>query len=349
MAEEKQPPFREAADLVADSQDADVLFINAPIYRPLDNKVRELIGERTRRKNLILILVTDGGDADAAFRIARSLQASYEHWYLFVTGFCKSAGTLVAIGAGSLIVSDHGELGPLDVQMTKPDELMQRQSGLTATAALSTLHQQAFQAFEHFFLSLVTKSGNTISTRTATQIAVQFASSLFAPMYGHVDPMHVGEAGRALMIAEQYGQILATESRNLKADALEKLTAGFASHGFVIDRKQIADLFVRVRVPNSNELALARALGTSAQTPSGERPLMAYLSSERPQEQELPGLKGDTHDQTNNASDSATTGDGDQGNGASARQPRTSTEAHLSPVGPHRRARRSGNGRTSQP
>lgn len=184
---ESPPAYKTAANAIANSENADVLLINSPIARPLDLTVLSMCRERNRRENVVLILVTEGGDADPAYRLARCLQDSYKRFAFFATGYCKSAGTLVALGANELIVSDSGELGPLDVQMSKPDELAQMQSGLTAMSALTTLHGQAFQAFENFFLQIVAKSGSTISTRTATQLAVQLACGLFSPLYSHMD------------------------------------------------------------------------------------------------------------------------------------------------------------------
>jgi Serine dehydrogenase proteinase len=279
MEQEKPRTFQDVATAIADKRDADVLFVNAGIYRPLAAQVSSLCHQRRRRKNVILILVTGGGDANAAYRIARCLQGAYERFSLFLTGYCKSAGTLVAIGAHELIVAESGELGPLDVQMSKPDELMLRQSGLTATAALSSLHEQAFTAFEHFFLTLISKSGNAITTRTATHIATQLTSGLFAPMYEHVDPMHVGEAGRALQVAIQYGELLRAESRNINPMQLSRLTTGFASHDFVIDLPQIKELFANVRVPDEIELLLAKLLGVPAVEPE-QSPIVAYLSTQ---------------------------------------------------------------------
>lgn len=63
----------------------------------------------------------------------------YERFTLFVSGLCKSAGTLVAVGAHELIMSDYGELGPLDVQMPKQDAVWEMQSGLTVMSTLNTL------------------------------------------------------------------------------------------------------------------------------------------------------------------------------------------------------------------
>ena len=107
-----------------------------------------------------------GGDADPAYRIARCLQTKYERFLFYVSGYCKSAGTLVAIRAHQLIVSDHGELGPLDVQMSKKDELWETQSGLTVMDTLTMLQDNAFRAFETFFLTLMRNSGGAVTLRT---------------------------------------------------------------------------------------------------------------------------------------------------------------------------------------
>jgi Serine dehydrogenase proteinase len=297
--------INQAAEAIALAQNADVLLINCPIRRPLDLEIIQECRRRRRREQLILILVTEGGDAHVAYRVARAFQEAYKKFTVFVTGYCKSAGTLVAVGAHELVIADTGELGPLDVQMSKPDELLQMQSGLTATAALATLHSQAFQAFEHFFLRTVTSSGNTISTRTATQIAAQLTCGLFSPIYGHVDPMHVGEAGRALAIAVAYGRRLQAKSGNFTVETLEELTSGYPSHGFIIDREEVTRLFKNVRPPDGSELALADALGPAALDPSNapESRFVAYLSSELPppQDQLLPGLGEDPDDQTPDA------------------------------------------------
>jgi hypothetical protein len=355
VAAEKEPTYQEVADLIADKRDADVLFINAPIYRSLSAQVLSLCRDRRRRKNVILILVTSGGDAHAAYRIARCLQGAYEKCILFLTGYCKSAGSLVAVGAHELIVAESGELGPLDVQMSKPDELMQRQSGLTATAALSSLHEQAFTAFEHFFLTLIRRSGNAITTRTATHIATQLTSGLFAPMYEHVDPMHVGEAGRALQVAVQYGELLRAESRNISPAALSRLTTGFASHDFVIDLAQIKRLFSNVRTPDELEHFLADLLGTPAMEPE-DTPIVAYLSTEAsvPQDQVLPGLtpkQDETRDEQPSGDSQSTSetpiADAGASKAAAAGEPESPQQAHVVSIGAGSTTRAGRGGKTS--
>ena len=191
-----------------------MIHYNGPVQRPADTQLIQECITRRRRKNILLLLVTTGGDADPAYRIARCLQTKYERFFLYVSGYCKSAGTLVASGAHELVISDYGELGPLDVQMSKKDELWEVQSGLTVMDTLSALQDNAFNAFEKFFLSTKVGSGGSITMRTAAQIATEMTTGLFAPLYGQVDPLNIGEAARAMSIAGHYGRRLLSQIQN---------------------------------------------------------------------------------------------------------------------------------------
>jgi len=105
------------------------------------------------------------------FIIARSLKRFYKRFTLHVFGCCKSAGTLVALGADEVVMSAHAELGPLDVQLLKEDELGQQSSGLDIFQALSIINAQAFRIFENNFLKIKQRSLGTITTKTAADIA----------------------------------------------------------------------------------------------------------------------------------------------------------------------------------
>lgn len=269
-----------AANHLAEATDSDVLLYSGPIDHPFDISVVNSCRRRRRRKNVILVLVTFGGDADSAFRIARCLQTKYERFTLLVSGFCKSAGTLVAIGANELVVADTGELGPLDVQMAKEDSLWESQSGLTVNAALTALQLKAFLAFEQFFLEMERNTDGAISVHTAGKIATELTVGLFAPLYSQVDPFHVGEAARAMSVAQHYGHILARASSSVTADGLNNLVSNYPAHGFVIDREQAAEIFQNVRAPSDAEEMLVEALGEFGRMP-GTRCQIVFLSDEK--------------------------------------------------------------------
>jgi membrane-bound ClpP family serine protease len=62
---------------VSDQNDADVIFYNGPIGRPFDQLLIDACISRARRENVVLMLITEGGNPDAAYRIARCLQPTF--------------------------------------------------------------------------------------------------------------------------------------------------------------------------------------------------------------------------------------------------------------------------------
>jgi len=282
-----QDSFEILTEKIASELNADLLFYNAPIERHFDQRVIELCNARRRRPNVALFLVTEGGNADAAYRIAASLQNKYQRFILSVPGYCKSAGTLVALGAHQIAMSDQGENGPLDVQLRGKDELIVSESGLTSTSALETLNEQAYLAFEYFLLRITRGAGPHISTRTITDIAVKLTCGTFSHVYQQVDPKNVAEARRALEIAKAYGFRLVSASQNLisaPADALEHLVRDYPSHGFIIDLGEARKIFKNVREFSGDENALIKLLGSLGRWPVQREQdyVIAFISNEIP-------------------------------------------------------------------
>src|ERR1700761_4717148 len=61
------------------ASDTDILMFNAPVERPRDRRIIKMLGARRWKPNLFMIVVTNGGDPDAAYRITcRSAHASRE-------------------------------------------------------------------------------------------------------------------------------------------------------------------------------------------------------------------------------------------------------------------------------
>ena len=127
--------------------DADVYLYNGPIARGHDLQCIEAVAKHVAREAALLILVTGGGDPDAAYKMSRYLQDRYGKFTVLVSGFCKSAGTLVALGAHELAFMPFGELGPLDIQLGRVDRFDAPQSGLAIQEALDTLEGRACNTF----------------------------------------------------------------------------------------------------------------------------------------------------------------------------------------------------------
>lgn len=252
-----------------ETSDSDVIFYMGGICREGYNSLSEQLSPRD--KDVLLIIGTLGGDPHAGYRIARAIRHNYKDKKLTVAipGYCKSAGTLICIGASELVVSDKGELGPLDVQISKPDELFELSSGLDIIQALDFLNTNAMDSFKRYLIEI--KVGSGITTRMASNIARKFASELYAPIFGHIDPVRLGEIQRAMLIAQAYGQRLDKYAKNLKNNALSKLMASYPDHGFVIDRREARDLFKNVREPSHSEHSLMTCMYNTS-TASAESP-----------------------------------------------------------------------------
>lgn len=217
--------------------------INTRGYEKLCDELRQCVD-----CSPILVIGTPGGDPDAGFRIARALQhaSNGRGFVAMVPRYCKSAGTLVLLGAKSLYLADRSELGPLDIQIKKSDELLGRNSGLDIMQAVDFLRDQAATAFRAYMLEFVQQG---LSTRVSADMAVKLVTALLDPIAAQIDPLRLAENQRATAITWAYGTRLAETGNNLHPDALESLILSYPSHGFVIDRKEARLRFKSVQSP----------------------------------------------------------------------------------------------------
>ena len=83
----------------------------------------DLLHNVPRGKPIDLLLHTGGGDIDAAEKLMSMLSdaAGTAPLRVIVPDYAKSAGTLMALGANLIIMSDSSELGPIDPQIETQD------------------------------------------------------------------------------------------------------------------------------------------------------------------------------------------------------------------------------------
>lgn len=230
------------------SNDFDLYIYSGPVSVDGYHALCERLKERKCDK-AILALATFGGDPNAGFRIARALQHEYGSFAALVPRCCKSAGTLIAIGASELYMDNMSELGPLDIQIKKGDELNARSSGLDIIEAISFLKQQTIATFQEQLDKLTSRG---LSTRTASDIATTLTRGIFEPIASQIDPLKLAEFQRANDITMAYGLRLAEVGKNLHDPlfhSLLRLVMDYPSHGFAIDRKEARTIFKGVKPP----------------------------------------------------------------------------------------------------
>ena len=300
---------RAIAEIEASGVDT-LVYSGLVSYEGFDSVVGEAPSQKG--KNVLVLLVTLGGNADAAYRIIRYLRRAYEKVTVYVPSLCKSAGTLICIGAHELVISETGELGPLDVQIREQNELFAVRSGLAIPQALDFLESRMVGALRSVLVDVA--GGGGLGTERASHIAVNTTVGLFAPIYSKIDPARLGEAARALAVAEDYARRL---PGNLHRGALERLVSDYSSHSFVIDSEETAELFQNVRGPNEHETTIADHFGLLATSSAFQspRPVVCYITSgadEKPTHGENYGRQGtDPTDPTGAVGPSEESGSGD--------------------------------------
>lgn len=292
---------------ISEALNADLFIYSGPITRSLATNFINEVDRACNNENAALILCTHGGDPDAAYVIARILKTQYKKFTLFVFGHCKSAGTLIALGANEIVMSVRGELGPLDMQVLKSDELLFRSSSLDISQAIVSLSQQAYNVFIDHFIDTILRGGGAITTKTAADIATSLAVGLLSPITAQIDPLRVGEMERAINIGQQYGERL-----NDDAKRVERLIKEYPSHSFVIDYTEACSLFGNVRKPNELEKELEsllrgieRTTGRLCVSHPNEKGMVGYIN---PKE----GAKDGAQEHTKNAQEGASEPGGEQ-------------------------------------
>lgn len=254
----------DAVRAAADEYDADVFFYSGSIDDDGFGQLTKAVAEGKNRKNAVLILVTNGGLANPAYQIARLFQRQYETFYVFCPSRCKSAGTLVALGANHLLMDGFSELGPLDVQLVKQNEIASRKSGLLAQSSFDALADSSFELYERLMVNITLRSRGNVSFKLASELSASMASAMMAPVYAQINPDVVGSENRDLQIAFEYGRRLVEFCGNASPEAVFALVHNYPAHDFIIDDDEARTLFNRVDYPSENLYRLIPFLGEAA-------------------------------------------------------------------------------------
>lgn len=256
--------WNELIDAVSDEYSADIYLYSGGIDDSGFGKITKAVAQNKKRDKAVLVLVTNGGLANAAYQIARLFQTQYEEFTIFCPSRCKSAGTLIALGAHTLLMDTFSELGPLDVQLVKQNEIFARKTGLLSRSSFDSLADASFELYERLMVGITLKSGGNVSFKLASELSASMASTMMSPIYAQVNPETVGSENRDLDIAFQYGSRLIECSGNSNIQSLFKLVYGYPSHDFIIDTREAAELFNNVDFPSESLYQIIALFGDAA-------------------------------------------------------------------------------------
>lgn len=174
-------------------------LLGIPVLRYIDLNDAEDVLEAIRRtppnKPLEFILHTPGGLVLPAVQIARAIKAHPGKTTVFVPHYAMSGGTLIALAADEIVVSQHAVLGPIDPQI----------GGLPAASVVRVTQEKPIQATEDYTLILadlgamainqLEKIARELLTGTVSEnAAISIAQQLSSGRWTHDYPIAYGEA-----------------------------------------------------------------------------------------------------------------------------------------------------------
>lgn len=179
--------------------------------------------DRTRYANpdnIDVIVDSGGGDADAAYHIAKLLHANFKGTITYIIPrFAKSAATLLICGGNKIIMGETSELGPLDPQIMQEDGTFVSAKSVKAT--LDLIKEQIED----------------------TEAGIELAAVLI----NKINPLILGEYNSAIEISKEYQKellLLRMFKDEKKVDKIKELFAtGYTHHSRVIGCNEAKKIF----------------------------------------------------------------------------------------------------------
>ncbi|MEX6634131.1 SDH family Clp fold serine proteinase [Hyphococcus lacteus] len=174
-------------------------MLGIPMLRYIDlndaEDVLDAIRKTPPNKPLEFILHTPGGLVLPAVQIARAIKAHPGKKTVFVPHYAMSGGTLIALAADEIVLSEHAVLGPIDPQI----------GGLPAASVVRVAAEKPIQNTDDYTLVLadvgamainqLEKIARELLTGTVSEnAAVSISQQLSSGRWTHDYPIAYGEA-----------------------------------------------------------------------------------------------------------------------------------------------------------
>jgi hypothetical protein len=197
--------------------------------------------EIEENKPVAILIDSPGGSAAHAFKIARLFQRRASDVKAVIPKYAKSAATLLALGASSLILGEDAELGPLDVQMFD-FEREEFGSALNAVQSLERINAFSLATIDQMTPLLMTRTNRKLDT--LLPIIMNYTVNFVRPLLEKIDTVDFTKKSRELKVAEEYAYRLMRPNYGHEAAlrVAQHLVDHYPTHGFAIDAEEAKTL-----------------------------------------------------------------------------------------------------------
>ena len=190
-------------------------------------------------KALDLLLVSDGGDPTVAWSIASLIRERVKKFAVLVPQAAYSAATLIALGADSIVMHPHGNLGPVDPQIRT---IRKGEGGQTEQLQFGAEDLNSFLRFTR----------ETVGLTDQNHLAQMF--EFFCKDVGSVQ---IGIAARSSQLSIMMGEKLlkmhmkGADQSQQAATIAEALNKNFFHHGYPVSRSEAKEIGLKIAEENS--------------------------------------------------------------------------------------------------
>jgi hypothetical protein len=197
---------------------------------------------------IALVLDSPGGYARNAYQIANLLRKHCGGFVAVVPQYAKSAATLLALGAETIILGDDAELGPLDAQ-TFDSNREEPMSALDEVQSVERLFASSLEAVDQTMQLLVGRTGKKVEVLLAP--VLHFVSEMMKPLFEKIDTVHYTQYSRVLKVAEEYAIRLLVPKYTppIAKEIARRLVERYPEHGFVIDSIEASKIGLQISAP----------------------------------------------------------------------------------------------------
>ncbi|HEY3314608.1 MAG TPA: hypothetical protein VGL40_04915 [Bacillota bacterium] len=190
------------------------------------------------RQDIDLILESEGGSVDSAYKAAVVLRQFAKSLRVFVPGLARSAATLFCLSADEVVMSPIAELGPLDAEVPDPRDPGKSMSALDGYQSVEYIRGYALGTRALAMSDTLNNSDCPVSLNDAMDRAADLVQKLISPMISRIEPLDFGGWGRVLDIGREYAERLLLR-RGVAAEQARaiayRLTYAYPHHRFVVD------------------------------------------------------------------------------------------------------------------
>ena len=182
-------------------------------------------------ERLFLLIQSPGGGVISSFKVAKLIRENVKEVVSFIIHFAMSGGILIVLASNKIVMGPISHVSPIDIQMKYKEDFISSNDIIRAFRGVSALFEK---------------------------IPEENAPYSWKVLAEKLDPIMIQEAMNVNELAKTYALKLLTHEysslKNRAEEIVRRLVEGYPTHDYVIDYKELKEIFGEDNVIYAEEL-----------------------------------------------------------------------------------------------